>query len=61
MPFPDFDQFPTPCGCTESGVKGIFFEGDYAPGGGGEHAELRPMVMGKLLWDPDVDIQCPRR
>jgi hypothetical protein len=56
MPFPDFAQFPDSIRLYQrSGVKGIFFEGDYAPGGGGSDAELRSYVMAKLLWDPKLD------
>jgi hypothetical protein len=56
MPFPDFDEFPAEARLyRRSGVKGVFFQGDYAPGGGGSDAELRSWVMAKLLWNPDVD------
>jgi hypothetical protein len=56
QPFPDFDQFPDSVRLYKrSGVKGIFFEGDYAPGGGSADAELKSYVMAKLLWDPSVD------
>jgi hypothetical protein len=56
MPFPDFDEFPADTRLYKrSGVKGIFFQGAYGPGGGGSDAELRSYVMGKLLWDPSVD------
>src|SRR4051794_2207260 len=40
QPFPDFDQFPDSVRLyKKNGVKGIFFEGDYAPGGGAADAE----------------------
>ncbi|HVU64406.1 MAG TPA: DUF4838 domain-containing protein [Phycisphaerales bacterium] len=56
MPFPDFAAFIADTRLYHaSGVRGIFFEGDYAPGGGGSDAELRSYVMAKLLWNPDVD------
>src|SRR5437870_673080 len=56
MPFPDFNQFPDSIRLYKrSGVKGIFFEGDYAPGGGGSDAELRSYVMAKMLWDDKAD------
>ncbi len=56
MPFADFVQFPDSIRLYKrSGVKGIFFEGDYAPGGGGSDAELRSWVMAKLLWNPKLD------
>ncbi|HWB53765.1 MAG TPA: DUF4838 domain-containing protein, partial [Tepidisphaeraceae bacterium] len=52
MPFPDFDQFPgTLRVYKDNGVKGVFLEGDYAPGGGGSDAELRSYVLARLLWN----------
>jgi hypothetical protein len=38
------------------GVVGVFLEGAYAPGGGGENAELRSYVMARLLWNPATDV-----
>lgn len=56
MPFPDFAEFPAELRLYKrSGVKGVFFEGAYAPGGGGSDAELRSWVMARLLWNPDQD------
>jgi hypothetical protein len=56
LPFPDFDQFPDSIRLyRKAGVKGIFFEGGYAPGGYASDAELRTYVMAKLLWDPNSD------
>jgi hypothetical protein len=56
MPVPDFDEFPTSAKLYQkSGVKGVFFQGAYAPGGGGSDAELRSYVMSKCLWNPAVD------
>ncbi|MBI4614817.1 MAG: DUF4838 domain-containing protein [Planctomycetes bacterium] len=56
MPFPDFDEFPAEIRLyRRTGVKGIFFEGAYGPGGGGSDAELRSWVMAKLLFNPDLD------
>jgi hypothetical protein len=56
-PFPDFDELE---GSTRAyhrlGVKGIFYEGAYPPGGGSEFAELRSWVLAKLLWDPSQDV-----
>jgi hypothetical protein len=52
MPFPDFREFPEDLRLYHrSGVKGVFFEGAYAPGGGGAESELRAYVMAKMLWD----------
>lgn len=56
MPFPDFDEFPAELRLYRAnGVKGVFFEGDYAPGGGGSDAELRSWVMARLLWNVHAD------
>ena len=56
LPFPDFDEFPADIRMyRKSGVRGIFFEGAYAGGGGGSDAELRSWVMAKLMWNPDLD------
>jgi hypothetical protein len=56
LPFPDFGEFPAEVRLyKQSGVKGVFFQGDYAPGGGGSDAELRSYVMAKLLWKENVD------
>ena len=56
LPFPDFEEFPADTRLyKKSGVKGIFFQGAYGPGGGGSDAELRSYVMAKLLWDPNAD------
>lgn len=37
------------------GVAGVFEQGNYSPGGGGELAELRAWVLAKLLWNPALD------
>jgi hypothetical protein len=56
MPFPDFKQFPASARMYRThGVKGVFFQCAYAPGGGGADAELRAYVMAKLLWNVNVD------
>jgi len=56
-PFPDFDELAADLPMyKEHGVVGIFLEGDAAPGGGGENAELRSYVMARLLWNPNIDV-----
>ena len=56
LPIPNFEAFPADTRLyLKSGVKGIFFQGAYAPGGGGSDSELRSYVMSRLLWDPDQD------
>jgi len=55
-PFPDFDELAADIPMyKQHGVVGIFLEGDAAPGGGGENAELRSYVMARLLWNPNVE------
>ena len=57
LPFPDFDELAANIPMyRKNGVVGIFFEGDFAEGGGGENAELRSYVMARLLWNPKVDV-----
>ncbi|OIO95773.1 MAG: hypothetical protein AUJ92_07490 [Armatimonadetes bacterium CG2_30_59_28] len=45
----------------ENGVKGIFEEGNYGPGGCGENNELRNYMLAKMLWNPNVDGDAVRR
>jgi hypothetical protein len=55
QPLPDFEELAGDLRMYKShGVRGVFFEGDYAPGGGGSDAELRSYVLAKLLWDPSL-------
>ena len=57
LPFPDFDELAADIPMyRKNGVVGIFLEGDFAEGGGGENAELRSYVMARLLWNPSVDV-----
>jgi len=42
---------------VKHGVKGLFEQGNYSPGGNGEMAPLRAYVLAKLLWNPDTDVQ----
>jgi hypothetical protein len=57
LPFPDFDELAANIPMyRKNGVVGIFLEGDFADGGGGENAELRSYVMARLLWNPSVDV-----
>ncbi len=56
LPFPNLDAvFHDPKFYREHGVTGLFYEGSYPPGGGGEMAELRAWVLAKLMWNPDLD------
>lgn len=57
LPFPNFKVLkPNIQFFVKHGVKGIFEEGNYAPGGGGEFAELRAYVLAKLLWNPNYNV-----
>jgi hypothetical protein len=57
LPFPDFDELAADIPMYKKhGVVGIFLEGDAAPGGGGENAELRSYLMARLLWNPNIDV-----
>jgi len=40
---------------ADHGVRGIFEEGDYAPGGGGEMGRLKAYLVARAMWDPEVD------
>lgn len=56
MPFPNFDELIADIPMYHRhGVVGLFMQGAYAPGGGGEMAELRSYVMARLLWDVRAD------
>jgi hypothetical protein len=56
LPFPDFDELAADIPMyRRNGVVGLFLQGAYAPGGGGENAELRSYVMARLLWNPAAD------
>lgn len=40
---------------VDHSVVGLFEQGAYPPGGGGEFSELRAWVQAKLMWDPTLD------
>jgi len=62
MPFPNLDVLkPNIKLFVEHNVKGIFEEGNYSGGGGGEMAELRAYLLGKLLWNPDADVEALKK
>jgi hypothetical protein len=53
QPLPDLDEISRDIPLFKrTGVVGLFYEGDYAAGGGGEMAELKAWLMAKLMWDP---------
>ncbi len=57
LPFPDLDELGADIPLyRKTGVKGLFLQGAYAEGGGGEMAWLKSWVLAKLLWDPSRDV-----
>jgi hypothetical protein len=58
QPFPNFDALqPNVQFFVQHGVKGLFEEGNYSSGGGGEMGPLRAYLLAELLWNPDADVQ----
>ncbi|MGQ9461724.1 MAG: DUF4838 domain-containing protein [Candidatus Fervidibacter sp.] len=58
QPFPNFEVLQANVQFfVRNGVKGLFEQGNYSPGGNGEMAPLRAYVLAKLLWDPDTDVK----
>jgi len=56
LPFPNLDVLDKNVRTfADNGVVGIFEQGNYSPGGGGQFADLRSWVLAKLLWDPSRD------
>lgn len=56
LPFPDLDELGADIRLyRKTGVKGLFLQGAYAEGGGGEMAWLKSWVLARLLWDPSRD------
>jgi len=58
QPFPNWQVLaPNVRLFVENNVKGVFEQGNYSPGGGGEFAELRAWLLAKLLWNRDYDVE----
>ncbi len=58
QPFPNFDALqPNVRFFVHHGVKGLFEQGNYSPGGAGEMEPLRAYLLAKLLWNPEADVQ----
>jgi hypothetical protein len=56
--FPNFDALqPNVQFFVKHGVKGLFEQGSYSPGGGGEMGPLRAYLLAKLLWNPNTDVK----
>ncbi len=61
MPFPNLRVLqPNIQFFVRNNVKGIFEEGNYSQGGGGEFAHLRSYLLARLLWQPDCDIDAAK-
>jgi hypothetical protein len=57
QPFPNFDALqPNVRFFVQHGVKGLFEQGNYSPGGAGEMEPLRAYLLAKLLWNPEADV-----
>lgn len=55
-PYPNFDELAADLAMyRRHGTVGLFLQGAFAPGGGGELAELRSYVLARLLWNPALD------
>lgn len=55
QPLPDLDEIARDVKIFhDHGVVGLFYEGDGAPGGGGDMAELKDYLMARLMWNPDL-------
>jgi hypothetical protein len=58
QPFPNFDALqPNVKFFVGHGVKGLFEEGNYSSGGGGEMGPLRAYLLAELLWNPELDVR----
>jgi len=58
QPFPNFEVLQANVQFfVKHGVKGLFEQGNYSPGGNGEMAPLRAYVLAKLLWNPYTDVK----
>lgn len=57
IPFPDFDELQgSNRAYKANGVKGLFYQGAYGPGGGGESSELKAWFQAKILWNAKLDV-----
>lgn len=56
LPFPNIDVLDDNVRTFAThGVAGLFEQGNYSGGGGGELAEVRAWMLARLLWNPDLD------
>jgi hypothetical protein len=57
QPFPNLGALqPNVRFFTQHGVKGLFEQGNYSPGGNGELGPLRAYLLAELLWNPETDV-----
>lgn len=57
QPFPNFAALQSNVQFfVNHGVKGLFEQGNYSPGGQGELGPLRAYLLAKLLWNPNTDL-----
>jgi hypothetical protein len=57
QPFPNFQSLQANVQFfVKHGVQGLFEQGNYSPGGGGEMEPLRAYLLAKLLWNPETDM-----
>jgi hypothetical protein len=55
-PYPNLEELARDIATyRDHGVVGLFLQGSYSKGGGGELAELRGYLCARLLWNPDLD------
>ncbi len=58
QPLPDLDEIAGDLRLFHKlGVVGVFYEGAYGGGGGGEMAELKSYLIARLMWDPDQPVK----
>jgi hypothetical protein len=58
QPFPNFNSLQANVQFfVKHGVKGLFEQGNYSPGGNGEMGPLRAYLLAKLLWNPYTNLQ----
>lgn len=58
QPFPNFNALQANVQFfVAHGVKGLFEQGNYSPGGFGEMGPLRAYLLAKLLWNPDTNLR----
>ncbi|HWW00553.1 MAG TPA: DUF4838 domain-containing protein [Candidatus Acidoferrum sp.] len=57
QPYPNFGALqPNVQFFVQHGVKGLFEQGNYSPGGNGELGPLRAYILARLLWNPNANV-----